>query len=208
MSVKIYTDGSCLGNPGAGGYAAIIIDETGNRVEITGGEKFTTNNRMELTAAIVALENISAGEFVEIFTDSNYLKNAFVQGWLINWKRRGWKTAAKTPVLNQDLWLKLDALISKRRVRFNWVKGHAGNKFNERCDELARAEAEAQKNPAPAEVVEQKPEKIVSTAEAVLENVQRLERNKFNELARVENPAPAEVVEQKPEKLPVQLTLF
>ena len=179
MSVKIYTDGSCLGNPGAGGYAAIIIDETGNRVEITGGEKLTTNNRMELTAAIVALEKISAGEFAEIFTDSNYLKNAFVQGWLINWKRRGWKTAARTPVLNKDLWLKLDALISARRVRFNWVKGHAGNKFNERCDELARAEATAQKNPAPTESVPAQ-----------------------------KNSTPATDADKIPEKLPIQLTLF
>lgn len=143
---KIYTDGSCLGNPGAGGYAAIIIDQLGNRVEIVGGEPDTTNNRMELTAAIEALKKVSPEDFIELFTDSNYLKNAFTQGWLANWKKNGWKTAAKTPVLNTDLWRKLDALISRRSVKFNWVKGHSGNSLNERCDKLARAEATKQKN--------------------------------------------------------------
>ena len=142
---KIYTDGSCLGNPGAGGYAAIIIDESGNRQEFYGGEKETTNNRMELMAAIVALKKISADDYVELFTDSSYLKNAFTQGWLANWKRNGWKTANKKPVLNIDLWKKLDSLILNRSIKFNWVKGHAGNALNERCDELARKEAERQK---------------------------------------------------------------
>ncbi len=147
---QIYTDGSCLGNPGAGGYAAIIIDENGNIEEIVGGEPNTTNNRMELMAAIVALKKISPDDFVELFTDSSYLKNAFTQGWLVNWKRNGWKTANKKSVLNIDLWKKLDALILNRNIKFNWVKGHAGNKFNERCDKLARTEAERQKNkPAP-----------------------------------------------------------
>lgn len=148
---KIYTDGSCIINPGAGGYAAILVDETGARVEITGSEALTTNNRMELTAAIVALKKIAAGDTAEIFTDSQYLKNAFVQGWLEKWKRNGWKNSAKKPVLNQDLWLELDALISSRAVRFHWVKGHAGNIFNERCDKLARTEAEVQKIRAVAE---------------------------------------------------------
>ena len=143
---KIYTDGSCLGNPGAGGYAAIIIDEQNNFEEIFGGEPETTNNRMELMAAIVALEKISAEDFAEIFTDSSYLKNAFTQGWIANWKSNSWKTANKKPVLNVDLWRKLDALILNRNIKFHWVKGHAGNKFNERCDKLARAEAERQKN--------------------------------------------------------------
>lgn len=142
---KIYTDGSCLGNPGAGGYAAIIIDEAGNFQEFYGGEPNTTNNRMELMAAIVALKKVTADDYIELFTDSSYLKNAFTQGWLFNWKRNGWKTANKKPVLNIDLWKKLDALILNRSIKFNWVKGHAGNKFNERCDKLARAEAERQK---------------------------------------------------------------
>ncbi|MBE8949940.1 MAG: ribonuclease HI [Quinella sp. 3Q1] len=136
--IQIHTDGSCLGNPGAGGWAAVIVDENNRREEICGGAEHTTNNRMELTAAIRALEKISAGASVELFTDSSYLKNAFTNGWLVKWKRNGWKTATKSPVLNQDLWLKLDELISARAVKFNWVKGHAGNYFNERCDELAR----------------------------------------------------------------------
>jgi len=139
---KVHTDGSCLGNPGAGGWAAIIIDERNQREEIFGGEAHTTNNRMELTAAIQALEKTSAGAVVELFTDSSYLKNAFTNGWLVKWKRNGWKTASKSPVLNQDLWLALDELISARNVTFNWVKGHAGDFFNERCDLLARTTAE------------------------------------------------------------------
>ena len=140
--MKIYTDGSCLGNPGAGGWAAVIVDENDNREELFGGEEHTTNNRMELTAAIKALEKISEEESVELFTDSNYLKNAFTNGWLVKWKRNGWQTATGGNVLNQDLWLRLDELISTREVKFNWVKGHAGNFFNERCDTLARTTAE------------------------------------------------------------------
>ena len=126
MMIKIHTDGSCLGNPGAGGWAAVIIDENNHRKEIFGGEEHTTNNRMELTAAIRALEKISSGARVELFTDSSYLKNAFTNGWLAKWKRNGWKTSTKSPVLNQDLWQALDELISTRAVKFNWVKGHAG----------------------------------------------------------------------------------
>ena len=132
MNFKIYTDGSCLGNPGAGGWAAVIVDTFNQRQEIFGGEEHTTNNRMELTAAIKALEKIQAGDRAELFTDSSYLKNAFTKGWLENWKRKGWTTATGT----------LDELIATRAVNFNWVKGHAGNFFNERCDELARSTAE------------------------------------------------------------------
>lgn len=140
----IFTDGSCLGNPGAGGYAAVILGEGGVFEEISGGEALTTNNRMELMAAIVALKRIGAGDSAEIFTDSSYLKNAFAQNWLARWKINGWKTAAKKPVLNKDLWMELDALIASRRVKFHWVKGHAGNGYNERCDELARRMAAIQ----------------------------------------------------------------
>ncbi len=139
MNFKIYTDGSCLGNPGAGGWAAVIVDEKNHREEIFGGEDYTTNNRMELTAAINALKKISAGDCAELFTDSSYLKNAFTAGWLANWKRTNWKG---NTVKNQDLWLELDELISTRAVNFNWVKGHAGDFFNERCDKLARSTAE------------------------------------------------------------------
>ena len=136
--IEIHTDGSCLGNPGAGGWAAVIVDEKNHREEIFGGEAHTTNNRMELTAAISALKKIPAGTKVELFTDSSYLKNAFTNGWLGKWKRNGWRTSTGGNVLNKDLWLELDELISTRAVKFNWVKGHAGNFFNERCDELAR----------------------------------------------------------------------
>lgn len=142
---KIYTDGSCLGNPGAGGWAAVIVDEN-TREEIFGGEVHTTNNRMELTAAIAALNKIPAGSSVELFTDSSYLKNAFTNGWLAKWKKNGWNRGR---VLNRDLWLLLDALVSARNVKFNWVKGHAGDVFNERCDELARRTAERFKNSPP-----------------------------------------------------------
>ena len=136
--LKIYTDGSCLGNPGAGGYAAILIYDDGKIEEICGGESYTTNNRMELTAAIVALRKISQDDVAEIFTDSTYLRNAFTQNWLANWKRRGWRLSDGKSVKNQDLWRELDELISMRNVKFNWVRGHAGDSLNERCDTLAR----------------------------------------------------------------------
>ena len=142
MNYVVYTDGSCLGNPGAGGWAAIVIDcETGEVLEFSGGELHTTNNRMELTAAITALNEIGVGKSIELFTDSQYLQNAFTKGWLANWKRRGWVTSNKTPVLNRDLWLTLDELMTSREVKFNWVRGHVGDHFNERCDQLARAQA-------------------------------------------------------------------
>ena len=138
----VYTDGSCLGNPGAGGYAAVIIDCcTGEISELHGGAVSTTNNRMEMTAAIVALNELPAGVSVDLFTDSAYLKNAFTNGWIQNWKRNGWRTAAKKPVLNQELWIELDNLMRLHEVNFVWVKGHAGISYNERCDELARMEA-------------------------------------------------------------------
>ena len=161
--IKIHTDGSCLGNPGAGGWAAVIVDEKNNREEIFGGEANTTNNRMELTAAISALKKISAGQSVELFTDSSYLKNAFTNGWLVKWKRNGWKTSTGGNVLNKDLWLELDELISTRDVNFNWVKGHAGNFFNERCDELARGFAIKIKRGENRTVALNKPSKILSS---------------------------------------------
>ena len=138
----VYTDGSCLGNPGAGGWATIIIEyETGKVKEFHDGEKHTTNNRMELTAAIVALRELAADTAIELFTDSQYLKNAFTKGWIKNWKRNGWITSQKKPVLNRDLWEELDSLMMTHDVSFHWIKGHAGHDYNERCDELARNEA-------------------------------------------------------------------
>ena len=141
-SFTIYTDGSCLNNPGPGGWAAVITDNvTGEREEISGGVKYTTNNRMELMAAISALEKTDEGDSAEIFTDSAYLKKAFNDGWLENWKRNGWITTNKKNVSNQDLWQELDELVSKRDVVFRWVKGHSGTSGNEWCDKLARAAA-------------------------------------------------------------------
>ena len=140
----IHTDGSCLRNPGgAGGWAAVIETvATGEVREYSGGDPETTNNRMELTAALMAVTSVPEGARIALYTDSQYLKNAFTKFWLPAWKKRGWKKADGAPVLNQDLWMQLDAAFAARRVRFHWVKGHAGNPRNERCDELARSEAE------------------------------------------------------------------
>ena len=140
----IHTDGSCLVNPGgAGGWAAIIETVAmGTVTEKSGGDPATTNNRMELTAALEALSAVPEGTRVALYTDSQYLKNAFTKFWLPAWKKRGWKKADGDPVLNQDLWMQLDVAFAARRVQFHWVKGHAGNPRNERCDELARSEAE------------------------------------------------------------------
>lgn len=140
----IHTDGSCLRNPGgAGGWAAVIeTAATGAVEEKSGGDPETTNNRMELTAALMALSAVPEGARVALYTDSQYLKNAFTKFWLPAWKKRGWKKADGEPVLNQDLWVQLDAAFAARQVQFHWVKGHAGNSRNERCDALARAEAE------------------------------------------------------------------
>ena len=140
----IHTDGSCLRNPGgAGGWAAVIETvATGEVRECSGGDPETTNNRMELTAALEAMNAVPEAARVALYTDSQYLKNAFTKFWLPAWKKRGWKKADGEPVLNQDLWMQLDAAFAARRVQFHWVKGHAGNPRNERCDELARSEAE------------------------------------------------------------------
>ena len=140
----IHTDGSCLRNPGGvGGWAAVIeTAATGAVEEKSGGAPETTNNRMELTAALMALSAVPEGARVALYTDSQYLKNAFTKFWLPAWKKRGWKKADGEPVLNQDLWVQLDAAFATRQVQFHWVKGHAGNPRNERCDALARAEAE------------------------------------------------------------------
>ena len=139
----IYTDGSCLRNPdGPGGWAAVIADQIeGKLTELHGGEVSTTNNRMELTAALQALSFARQGAVIDLYTDSQYLKNAFTKNWLVSWKRKGWVTAAGTPVKNQDLWQQLDAAFAAHKVRFHWVKGHVGVAQNERCDELAKAEA-------------------------------------------------------------------
>lgn len=138
----IYTDGSCLKNPdGPGGWAMVArTTATGAVSEQSGGHPSTTNNRMELTAAIKALQWAPAGSRVALYTDSQYLKNGITR-WMATWKRRGWKKADGTPVLNQQLWMALDALYASHIVTFHWVKGHAGVDLNERCDQLAKKEA-------------------------------------------------------------------
>ena len=138
----VYTDGSCLRNPaGPGGWAAVIIDlETGEEKEISGGSPSTTNNRMEMQAAIKALTNIPQGRSLTLCTDSQYLKNGITK-WIYSWKKRNWQKADGTPVLNQDLWQALDRALKAHTVYFQWVKGHAGNHYNEICDTLARKEA-------------------------------------------------------------------
>lgn len=140
--VTIHTDGACLGNPGPGGWAAVLQYGDQSR-EISGGEADTTNNRMELMAAIRALEALSRPSAVTLFTDSQYVQKGMTK-WLADWKAKGWRTKAKTPVLNQDLWQRLEAAAESHDITWQWVKGHAGNPLNERCDEIAEAEAKKQ----------------------------------------------------------------
>ena len=136
MEIKIYTDGACVGNPGPGGWAAIIVfgDE---KKELFGGEKITTNNRMELTAAIKALQHFKNSEELILVTDSKYVKDG-IQSWMANWKKNGWKTVSKKPVKNKELWLDLDSEITKHNINWEWVKGHTGDIYNEKADSLAR----------------------------------------------------------------------
>lgn len=135
-TVTIYTDGACLGNPGPGGWGAVLKFQ-GRRKEISGGFRKTTNNRMEMFAVIQALECLQRPSAVEVFTDSRYINDAVNKGWLKKWRRNGWRTAAREPVKNQDLWLRLDKLLQEHQVRFFWIRGHAGNPENEFCDKLA-----------------------------------------------------------------------
>lgn len=147
-SVIIYTDGACKGNPGPGGWGAIIMWDRDNLEELSGGSEYTTNNRMEMTAVIKSLEALGDISYeIDLFSDSSYVINAFVKGWLENWKENNWMRPESRyskgggPVKNADLWKKLDELVSKHKVHFHWVKGHAENKYNNRCDELAVAES-------------------------------------------------------------------
>jgi ribonuclease HI len=134
--VIIHTDGACSGNPGPGGWGA-ILDYNGTRKELSGGEAETTNNRMELTGAIAALESLKRACAVEMHVDSAYVKDGITK-WIFGWKRNGWKTADKKPVKNVELWQRLDAAIAAHDISWHWVKGHAGHPENERADELAR----------------------------------------------------------------------
>ncbi len=135
MKVTIYTDGGAKPNPGVGGWGALLMFGE-HQKELSGGEKKTTNNQMELTAAIVALETLNRPCEVELFTDSEYLKKGITQ-WIPTWKRNGWKTSAKKPVKNQDLWQRLDAATQRHTIKWKWTKGHAGNQYNEHVDQLA-----------------------------------------------------------------------
>lgn len=143
-AVTIFTDGSCLGNPGRGGWGAVLrcanADGEAER-ELFGGFRHTTNNRMEIMAAIVSLETLKESCTVTLFTDSQYLRHAVEKKWLAGWQRNGWKTAAKKPVKNRDLWERLQVQLNRHNVRFEWVRGHAGHVENERCDVLARDQA-------------------------------------------------------------------
>ncbi len=145
MIVEIYTDGACSGNPGPGGWAA-ILKSMGREKEISGGEDSTTNNRMELTAALEALRRLKTPCEVHLYSDSSYLVNAFVQDWIGSWKRNGWKNSAKQPVSNRDLWEELDRLASAHTIVWHKVKGHADHEYNNRCDKLAVAESVKRKS--------------------------------------------------------------
>ena len=133
--IKIYTDGACSGNPGPGGWGAVIVDGE-NKNEISGGEANTTNNRMEMKAVIEALKTMENEKEIVVTTDSNYVKNGITQ-WIHSWLKNNWQTAAKKPVKNQDLWKELWNLSNSHKIKWEWVKGHSGHPENERCDKLA-----------------------------------------------------------------------
>ena len=140
--VDIYTDGACRGNPGKGGWGAVLIYK-GVEKELSGGERMTTNNRMELSAVIAALSALREPCEITLTSDSKYVVDAVTKGWAQSWKAKGWKKADKSPALNADLWDKLLALLDYHTVTFVWVKGHAGHPYNERCDALATAFADS-----------------------------------------------------------------
>jgi ribonuclease HI len=138
--VTLYTDGACSGNPGPGGYGAILIYK-GHEKEISGGEEMTTNNRMELMAAIAGLEALREPCIVDLYSDSKYLVDGISKGWAASWRSRGWIKSDKKPALNPDLWERLLNLLETHKVTLHWVKGHAENEYNNRCDKLAVAES-------------------------------------------------------------------
>ena len=135
--ITVYTDGACSGNPGKGGWGVVILENNKDEIFLNGGDDTTTNNRMELTAAIEALKHYQNRKDITLITDSKYVKDG-IQSWIQNWKKNGWKTAAKKPVKNKELWVELDDLITKHNIKWELVKGHAGNKYNEKADYLAR----------------------------------------------------------------------
>ena len=134
--ITIYTDGACSGNPGIGGWGVVILVNK-DEIFLNGGDNNTTNNKMELTAAIEALKHFEKREEITLITDSKYVKDG-IESWIKNWKTNNWKTTSKKPVKNKELWIELDDLITKHNVNWEWVKGHGGNKYNEKADYLAR----------------------------------------------------------------------
>ena len=138
-TVTLYTDGACSGNPGPGGWGAILVYR-GTEKALSGGEQETTNNRMELTAVIRGLEALKESCIVELYSDSKYVIDALEKGWAESWRARGWKKADKKPALNPDLWERLLTLTARHEMRYHWVKGHADNPWNNRCDEMAVAQ--------------------------------------------------------------------
>ncbi|MBQ7265251.1 MAG: ribonuclease HI [Firmicutes bacterium] len=141
--VLIYTDGACSGNPGKGGYGIVMLYKS-HRKEISQGYRKTTNNRMELLSVIVALESLKEPCDIQLYSDSKYVVDAIVKKWVYSWQKKGWVKSDKKPALNKDLWMRLLPLLEKHNVKFNWVKGHADNEGNERCDFLARKAAESE----------------------------------------------------------------
>ena len=143
MKYTIYTDGACSGNPGIGGWGAVILLPKKESIHLHGGSKQTTNNQMEITAAIKVLQYFKEPQDIKLYTDSKYLMNG-IELWIINWKKNGWKTAAKKPVKNKEMWEELDTQIAKHYIQWKWVKGHDGNEHNEMADFLARKYIEEQ----------------------------------------------------------------
>ena len=137
MTINIYTDGACSGNPGIGGWGVVVLIKDNKPIHLFGGSKNTTNNQMELTAAIEALKYFSNKSKLNVFTDSQYVKNG-IESWINNWKKNGWKTSSKKQVKNKELWIQLEEQIEKHNVKWQWVRGHTGNKNNEMEDNLAK----------------------------------------------------------------------
>ena len=137
MPINVYTDGACSGNPGIGGWGVVILVDDRKPIHLNGGSNNTTNNRMELTAAIEALKYFKKNSTINLFTDSKYVKDG-IESWIVNWKRNGWKTASKKPVKNKMLWIELDTQLARHSINWQWIKGHVGHIHNEQADYLAR----------------------------------------------------------------------
>ena len=135
--IKVFTDGACSGNPGIGGWGVVILINDSDPIFLKGGEIQTTNNRMELTATIKALKYFKEHQLITLITDSKYVKDG-IKSWIANWKKNGWRTTSNKPVKNKELWVELDSQISKHNITWKWVKGHAGDRYNEKADFLAR----------------------------------------------------------------------